>query len=144
MVVIKKYRETSSRFSPCCFVINVCIFVPDKTGGFGWRHFILKARFLHFWRAGRTMNKAHAKKIRHICAVFPLPIFLAAPGLRTPGNWETKPPLGNRIFLSVVTLSWKSSQEQVFLNRIKNKCQSCGPVSKKEIAESWYLRSESF
>ena len=57
---MKKYRETSSRFSLCCFVINVYIFVSDKTAGFGWRHFILKARFLHQLRlflAGRKDNE---------------------------------------------------------------------------------------
>ena len=64
------------------------------------------------------MNKAYAKKLRHICAVFPLPFFLAAPGLGTPRNWETKPPLGKRIFLSVVSLSWKFREEQVFLNKL--------------------------
>ena len=35
-----KYRETSSRFSFCRFVIYVYIFVLDKTAGFGCRHFI--------------------------------------------------------------------------------------------------------
>lgn len=65
------------------------------------------------------MNKAHAKKLRHICAVLPLPIFLAAPGLSsTRSNWETKPPPGNRIFLSVVSLSWKINEEQVFSNKL--------------------------
>ena len=33
-----KYRETSSRFCLCCFVINVCILVLDKTARFGCRH----------------------------------------------------------------------------------------------------------
>ena len=33
-------RETSSRFSLCCFVIHVYIFVLNKTAGFGCRHFV--------------------------------------------------------------------------------------------------------
>ena len=33
-----KYRETSSRFCLCCFVINAHIFVLNKTAGFGCRH----------------------------------------------------------------------------------------------------------
>jgi len=55
---MKKYRETSSRFSLCCFVINVYIVASGKRGAFGWRHFILKARFLHQLRlflAGRKV-----------------------------------------------------------------------------------------
>ena len=40
-LICPKYRETSS----CCFVINVYIFVLDKTAGFGYRHFIYKAPY---------------------------------------------------------------------------------------------------
>ena len=39
-LVRPKYRETSCRFSLCCFVIHVYILVLDKTAGFGCRHFI--------------------------------------------------------------------------------------------------------
>ena len=39
-LVRPKDRENSSRFSLCCFVIYVYIFVWDKTAGFGYRHFI--------------------------------------------------------------------------------------------------------
>ena len=34
------FRETSSRFSLCCFVIYVYTFVLDKRAGFGCRHFM--------------------------------------------------------------------------------------------------------
>ena len=37
-----KYRETSSRFCLCCFIINVYICVLDKPAGVGSRHFIQK------------------------------------------------------------------------------------------------------
>ena len=36
-----KYRETPSRFCPCCFVIIVCILVLDKTARFGCITFIV-------------------------------------------------------------------------------------------------------
>ena len=47
-LVRPKYRETSSRFCLCCFVIYVYIFVLDETAGFGCRHFIYKG-YLKIW-----------------------------------------------------------------------------------------------
>ena len=70
---MKKYRETSSRFSLGCFVINVYIFVLDKTAGFGWRHFILTARFLLqlrlFWPVNEQSPCLCQKTPAHLCSL---------------------------------------------------------------------------
>ena len=63
------FRENSSRFSLCCFVIYVYIFVLDKTAGFGCRHLYKKYLFLPafwIWRQVKTLKlESHRLTIRN-------------------------------------------------------------------------------
>ena len=68
-LVRPKYRENSSRFSLCYFVICVYLFVLDKTAGFGGRHLCKKYLFLPafwIWSQVKTLKlESHRLTIRN-------------------------------------------------------------------------------